>query len=76
MCLGGRETNNQLAISLARVEAERDALREQLEQIKEDRDHWRRLAEQHYAAHKNSWLSSLRLIIFRDHKTGGPNSGV
>ena len=34
-----------LAISLARAEAERDALREQLEQIKEDRDHWRRLAE-------------------------------
>lgn len=34
-----------LAISLARVEAERDALREHLEQIKEDRDHWRRLAE-------------------------------
>ena len=34
-----------LAISLARVEAERDALREQLEQIKEDRDHWRGLAE-------------------------------
>lgn len=35
---------HDLAISLARVEAERDALREQLEQIKEDRDHWRRLA--------------------------------
>jgi excisionase family DNA binding protein len=35
-----------LAISLARAEAERDVLREQLEQIKEDRDHWRRLAEQ------------------------------
>jgi len=34
-----------LAISLARAEAERDALREQLEQIKEDRDHWRRMAE-------------------------------
>ena len=34
-----------LAISLARAEAERDALREQLEQIKEDRDHWRKLAE-------------------------------
>lgn len=34
-----------LAISLARTEAERDALREQLEQIKEDRDHWRRMAE-------------------------------
>lgn len=34
-----------LAISLARVEAERDALREQLEQIKEDRDHWRKLVE-------------------------------
>ncbi len=34
-----------LAVSLARVEAERDALREQLEQIKEDRDHWRELAK-------------------------------
>ena len=34
-----------LAISLARAEAERDSLREQLEQVKEDRDHWRRLAE-------------------------------
>lgn len=34
-----------LATSLARTEAERDALREHLEQIKEDRDHWRRLAE-------------------------------
>jgi hypothetical protein len=37
--------NPDLAISLARVEAERDALREQLEQIKEDRDHWRELAK-------------------------------
>ena len=37
--------NQAVAITLARVEAERDALREQLEQIKEDRDHWRRLAE-------------------------------
>lgn len=35
---------HDLAISLARVEAERDALREQLEQTKDDRDHWRRLA--------------------------------
>lgn len=35
-----------LAVSLARVEAERDALREQLEQIKEDRDHWRGLVVQ------------------------------
>jgi excisionase family DNA binding protein len=34
-----------LAILLARVEAERDALREQLEQIKDDRDHWRKMAE-------------------------------
>lgn len=34
-----------LVISLARAEAERDALREQLEQIKEDRDHWRKLVE-------------------------------
>lgn len=34
-----------LAVSLARIEAERDALREQLEQIKEDRDHWRELAK-------------------------------
>jgi excisionase family DNA binding protein len=32
-------------ISLARVEAERDALREQLEHIQEDRDYWRRMAE-------------------------------
>ena len=37
---------SDLAISLARVEAERDALREQLEQTKEDRDHWRKLAMQ------------------------------
>ena len=36
---------SDLAISLARAEAERDALREQLEQTKEDRDHWRGLAE-------------------------------
>lgn len=36
---------SDLAISLARVEAERDALREQLEQLKEDRDYWRKLAE-------------------------------
>jgi excisionase family DNA binding protein len=35
-----------LMVTLARVEAERDALRELLEQTKEDRDHWRRLAEQ------------------------------
>jgi excisionase family DNA binding protein len=39
-----------LAISLARVEAERDALREHLEQIKEDRDHWRKLAERQQAS--------------------------
>lgn len=38
-----------LAISLARVEAERDALREHLEQIKEDRDHWRKLVERQHA---------------------------
>lgn len=34
-----------MAVSLARAEAERDALREQLDQTKEDRDHWRSLAE-------------------------------
>ena len=34
-----------MAIALGRAEAERDALREHLEQIKEDRDHWRTLAE-------------------------------
>ena len=33
-----------MAIALGRAEAERDALREQLEQTKEDRDHWRGLA--------------------------------
>jgi excisionase family DNA binding protein len=38
-----------LAISLARIEAERDALREHLEQIKEDRDHWRKMAERQQA---------------------------
>jgi excisionase family DNA binding protein len=41
---------SDLAISLARVEAERDALREHLEQIKEDRDHWRKLAERQQAS--------------------------
>ena len=34
-----------MAIALGRAEAERDALRQQLEQTKEDRDHWRGLAE-------------------------------
>lgn len=37
---------SDLAIIHARVEAERDALRELLEQTKEDRNHWRRIAEQ------------------------------
>lgn len=37
-----------LAVTLARVEAERDALRELLEQTKEDRDHWRKLAERNH----------------------------
>ena len=52
-----------VAISLARVEAERDALREQLEQIKEDRNHWRRLAERQQESFPNfrmgffQWLS-------------------
>lgn len=40
---------HDLAISLARVEAERDALREHLEQTKEDRDLWRRLAERQHS---------------------------
>lgn len=37
--------SSDMAVSLARTEAERDALREQLDQTKEDRDHWRSLAE-------------------------------
>lgn len=44
------------AVSLARVEAERDALREQLEQIKEDRDHWRRLVERQQGLHQEGQL--------------------
>lgn len=38
-----------MAISLARIEAERDALREHLDQVKEDRDHWRKMAERQQA---------------------------
>lgn len=37
--------SSDMALTLARAEAERDALREQLDQIKEDRNHWRSLAE-------------------------------
>ena len=37
--------SSDMAVSLARAETERDALREQLDQTKEDRDHWRSLAE-------------------------------
>lgn len=36
---------SDLAVSLARTEAERDGLRAQLHETKADRDHWRSLAE-------------------------------
>jgi excisionase family DNA binding protein len=51
-----------LAVMLARVEAERNALRELLEQTKEDRDHWRRLAERQ---HDLSKLKPKRFGIFK-----------
>lgn len=35
----------ELAVSLARAETERDALRVQLDQTMQDRDHWRKMAE-------------------------------
>ena len=55
-----------LAISLARAEAERDALREQLEQVKEDRDHWRRLVErQSDAIRSRSRTNFLKNLLRR-----------
>lgn len=54
-----------LAISLARVEAERDSLREQLEQIKEDRDHWRRMAERQQGMLREQRPRGLLARLFR-----------
>lgn len=53
-----------MAIALGRAEAERDALREQLEQTKEDRDHWRGLAErqQDMLQEKRPWGLLARLF--------------
>ena len=57
---------SDLAISLARAEAERDALREQLEQVKEDRDHWRRLVErQSDAIRSRSRTNFLKNLLRR-----------
>jgi len=53
------------ATSLARVEAERDALREQLEQIKEDRDHWRRMAERQQDMLKEQRPQGILARLFR-----------
>lgn len=54
-----------LAIPLARVEAERDALREQLEQIKEDRDHWRSMAERQQDMLKEQRSRGFLARLFR-----------
>ncbi len=58
-----------LAILLARVEAERDVLREQMEQIKEDRDHWRRLAERQQDLLGQHSLQGLLPRLFRRYKS-------
>ncbi len=50
---------SELAVSLARAEAERDALREQIEQIKEDRNHWREMAEQQQKLLNSSFLQRI-----------------
>lgn len=55
-------------ISLARIEAERDALREQLEQIKEDRDHWRKMAERQQDMLKEQRPQGLLARLFRTRK--------
>lgn len=54
-----------LTIPLACAEAERDALREQLEQIKEDRDHWRRMAERQQDMLTEQRLRGLLARLFR-----------
>ncbi len=54
-----------LAVSLARVEAERDALREQLKQIQEDRDHWRRMAERQQEMLKGQRPPGFLARLFR-----------
>jgi len=54
-----------LAVSLARVEAERDALREQLEQVKDDRDHWRRMAERQQDMLKEQRPPGILARLFR-----------
>lgn len=54
-----------LTVPLARAEAERDALREQLEQIKEDRDHWRRMAERQQDMLKEQRRRGLLARLFR-----------
>lgn len=46
---------SELAVSLARTEAERDALREQLEQVKEDLYHWRGMAKKLANTPKRKW---------------------
>lgn len=53
-----------LAILLTRVEAERDALREQVAQIKEDRDHWRRLTERQQDLLQNKIPKGLLRRLF------------
>lgn len=40
-----KSSPNDHSLALARLEVERDALKEQLEEAKADRDHWRSLAE-------------------------------
>lgn len=53
-----------LEISLARIEAERDALREQVTQLKEDRDHWRRLTERQQDLLQNKIPKGLLRRLF------------
>ena len=54
-----------MAIALGRAEAERDALREQLEQTKEDRDHWRGLAERQQDMLQEQRSRGLLARLFR-----------
>lgn len=55
---------SELAVSLARTEAERDALRDQLSETKADRDHWRALAERQQILIENSQKGGFLKRLF------------
>jgi excisionase family DNA binding protein len=55
---------SDLAISLARAEAERDGLKTQLTEAKADRDHWRALAERQQGMIENTRQSGFFKRLF------------